>query len=393
MDTLKEPVVQTATDLTREQMLVRDTVHEFATKHVAPGATERDRSGSFPYHLIDQMAPLGLMGLLHETTYGGGEVDTVSFCLAIEELARWDASLALIVASHTSLGSGHIALAGTHEQKLTWLAPLARGDKLAGWCLTEPEAGSDASRMQTTATADGDHWVINGSKMFITQGSVGDTFVVIARTGSRNGKPALSAFIVEGDTPGLKRGEPLKKLGMHCSDTAALHFDHVRVPKENLLGREGDAFSDCMKVLDGGRIGIAALSVGIARAAFEESLHRSLKREQFGRPIGTFQAIEHKLVEMSVEIEATRLLIHRAAQLRDSGRPYTKEASMAKLKASELAVSATGEAIQIHGGCGYLKEYPVERYWRDARLMTIGEGTSEIQKMVIARELRKEYEM
>lgn len=336
------------------------------------------------------LADQGLLGINHEEKYGGGGFDTVSFCLAIEEIARWDASLALSVASHTSLGSGHIALAGNHDQKEKYLTPLAKGEKLAAWCLTEPGSGSDASGLKTTAIEDGKDWIINGTKIFITQGSVADTYVVLAKTDPTLGTKGISAFIVERAMDGVKPGEPMHKLGMNSSDTTEVVFENVKVPDENLLGELGKGFVDTMKILDGGRIGIGALSVGIARGALEESMKYARERKQFGKPIGDFQAIEHKMVNMAVEIEAARNLVHKAAWLKDQDRPFTKEASMAKLFASEMAERAALDAVQIHGGYGYTKEYHVERFLRDVKLMTIGEGTSEIQRLILAREIKKE---
>lgn len=377
-------------DLTEDQTMIRDTVRDFAARHIAPGVIERDSSKEFPHELVKMLADQGLMGIYHEEKYGGAGFDTVSFCLAIEEIARWDASLALTVASHTSLASGHIALAGSVDQKKKYLMQLAKGEKLGAWCLTEPGSGSDASDMKTTAVKDGDEWVINGSKIFITQGSVGDIYVVLAKTDPDKGTKGISTFIVEREMDGVKPGEPMHKLGMNSSDTTEVFFEDVRIPEENLLGEPGKGFIDTMKVLDGGRIGIGALSVGIARGALEESMKYAKERKQFGRSIGDFQAIEHKMVNMATEIDAARLLVHRAAWLKDSDRPYTKEASMAKLFASELSERAALDAIQIHGGYGYTKEYHVERFLRDSKLMTIGEGTSEIQRLILAREIKNE---
>jgi alkylation response protein AidB-like acyl-CoA dehydrogenase len=377
-------------DLTEDQTMIRDSVRDFADRHIAPDVIERDNSKKFPHDIVKMLAEQGLMGIYHEEQYGGAGFDVVSFCLALEEIGRWDASLALTVASHTSLGSGHIALAGSHEQKLKYLTPLALGEKLAAWCLTEPGSGSDASGMKTTAVKEGDSWIINGSKIFITQGSVGDTYVVLAKTDPDKGTKGISAFIVERSMDGVKPGEPMHKLGMNSSDTTEVVFDNVKIPAGNLLGELGMGFVDTMKVLDGGRIGIGALSVGIARGALEESMKYAKERKQFGRSIGDFQAIEHKMVNMAVEIEAARLLVHKAAWLKDQGRPFTKEASMAKLFASEMAERATLDAVQIHGGYGYTKEYHVERFMRDVKLMTIGEGTSEIQRLILARELKNE---
>ncbi|MGM0589714.1 MAG: acyl-CoA dehydrogenase family protein [Bacteroidota bacterium] len=377
-------------DLSEDQQMIRDSVRDFAERHIAPGVMERDASKEFPHDLIKKLADQGLMGMVYDEQYGGGNVGYVSLCLALEEIARWDASLALTVASHTSLCSGHIALAGNHEQKEKYLTPLAQGDVLGGWCLTEPGSGSDASNMKTTAVKDGDKYILNGSKIFITQGSVGSTFVVLAKTDPSKGTKGISAFIVEKAWDGVTSGKKLHKLGMNSSDTTEVHFENVEVPAENLLGEEGEGFIQTMKVLDGGRIGIGALGVGIARGSLEEALKYSSEREQFGSPIGNFQAIEHKMVNMAVETDAARLLVHRAAWARDQGKPFTKLASMGKLKASEVATQAALEAIQIHGGYGYTKEYHVERFLRDAKLLEIGEGTSEIQRLIIARHLKQE---
>lgn len=377
-------------DLSEDQIMIRDSVREFAARHIAPDVIRRDMEKTFPHELIEMLADQGLMGIYHEEKFGGAGFDTISFCLALEEIARWDASLALTVASHTSLGSGHIALAGNEQQKTTYLVPLARGEKLAAWCLTEPGSGSDSSGLKTTAVKQGDTYLLNGAKTFITQGSVGDVYVVLAKTDPSKGTKGISAFIVEREWDGVKPGQPMHKMGMNSSDTAEVVFDQVRVPAENLLGKEGYGFIDTMKVLDGGRIGIGALSVGIARGALEESMKYAKERKQFGSSIGDFQAIEHKMVNMAVETDAARLLVMRAAWRKDQGKPFTKEASMAKLFASEIAERAALEAVQIHGGYGYTKEYHVERFLRDVKLMTIGEGTSEIQRLILARELKKE---
>ena len=377
-------------DLSEDQMMIRDSVRDFATRHIAPDVIKRDTEKMFPHEIIEMLAGQGLMGIYHDEKYGGAGFDTISFCLALEEIARWDASLALTVASHTSLGSGHIALAGTDAQKAKYLTPLARGEKLAAWCLTEPGSGSDSSGLKTTAEKQGDSYMLNGAKTFITQGSVGDIYVVLAKTDPSKGTKGISAFIVEREWEGVKPGPPMHKLGMNSSDTAEVVFDQVRVPAENLLGKEGYGFIDTMKVLDGGRIGIGALSVGIARGALEESVKYAKERKQFGSSIGDFQAIEHKIVNMAVEADAARLLVMRAAWRKDQGLSFTKEASMAKLYASEAAERAALEAVQIHGGYGYTKEYHVERFMRDVKLMTIGEGTSEIQRLILARELKKE---
>lgn len=377
-------------ELTEDHQMIRDSVREFVERHVAPTVIERDAKKEFPHEIVKMLADQGLLGIYHEEKYGGAGFDTISFCLALEEIARWDASLALTVASHTSLGTGHIALAGNHDQKMKYMPDLTSGKKLAAWCLTEPGSGSDSSGLKTMAVNNGDHWILNGTKTFITQGSVGHVYVVLAKTDPTLGTKGISAFIVERDWEGVEPGQPMQKMGMNTSDTSEVVLDNVKVPSENLLGELGMGFIDTMKVLDGGRIGIGALSVGVARGALEESMNYAKERKQFGSPIGDFQAIEHKMVNMAVEIDAARLLVHRAAWSKDRGKPYTKEASMAKLFASEMCERATLEAVQIHGGYGYTKEYHVERFMRDMKLLTIGEGTSEIQRLVLARELKKE---
>lgn len=389
-DVLQGPT-ELSFELSEEQQLIRDSIRDFVERHVKPGVKERDASKAFPHDLVKKLADQGFMGMVHPEKYGGGGVGHVSFCLALEEIARWDASLALTVASHTSLGAGHIALAANESQKEKYLTPLAKGEKLGAWCLTEPGSGSDASGMKTTAIKKDDKYILNGTKIFITQGSVGDIYVVLAKTDPDKGTKGISAFIVEGEWDGVESGGKMEKLGMNSSDTTEVIFEDVEVPEENLLGELGRGFVDTMKVLDGGRIGIGALSVGIARGALEESLKYSGERKQFGSPIGDFQAIETKMANMATEIDAARMLVHRAAWLKDQGKPFTKEVSMAKLFASELAVRAADEAVQIHGGYGYIKEYHVERFLRDAKLMTIGEGTSEVQRMIIGRELKKEF--
>lgn len=377
-------------ELTEDHQMIRNSVRDFAKRHIAPEAIERDQKKEFPHQIIEKMANQGLLGIYHDEKYGGAGFDTVSFCLAIEEIARWDASVALTVASHTSLASGHIALAGNHDQKKKYLNSLAAGEKLGGWCLTEPGSGSDSSKLKTTASRDNNHWILNGTKVFITQGSVGQIYVVLAKTDPGKGTKGISAFIVERGWEGVNPGKPIHKMGMNTSDTAEVVFENVKVPEENLLGDLNKGFIDTMKVLDGGRIGIGAISVGIARGALEESMKYAKERKQFGKSIGDFQAIEHKMVNMAVEIDAARLLVHRAAWSKDMGKSFTKEASMAKLFASEMAERAALEAIQIHGGYGYTKEYHVERFLRDVKLMTIGEGTSEIQRLILARIMKKE---
>jgi len=373
--------------LTDDHLLIQETARDFALRHVAPTVIARDAAAAFPHDLIPELASMGLLGLYHPEEYGGAGADTTAFCLVIEEIARWDASLALTIASHTSLCSGHIAIAGTHEQKRRYLTPLASGQILGGWALTEPGSGSDASGMKTSAVKKGDEWVLNGSKTFITQGSVGGIFVVLAVTDREKGAKGITAFIVEKGDAGFSHGPKMHKLGMNSSDTCELRFEEVRIPADRQLGGLGMGFIDTMKVLDGGRIGIGALGVGIIRGSLEESVAYAKQRHQFGKPIGDFQAVRFKLADMAVNLEAARLLVLKAAALKDAGKPHTQEASMAKLFSSEKATQAALDAIQIHGGYGYTKEYHPERFLRDAKLLEIGEGTSEVQRMVIGRGL------
>lgn len=376
-------------EYSEEQELIRESVKDFVERHVAPTVMERDNSKEFPHEIVAQLAEMNLMGMVHDEKYGGGGIDTVSYCLALEEIARWDASLALTVASHTSLCSGHIDIAGNEEQKKKYLPRLTSGEVLGGWGLTEPGSGSDASGMKTNAVKKGDKWILNGSKIFITQGSVGKIHVVLAKTDQDKGAKGISAFIVESDMPGFSHGPKLHKLGMNSSDTTELYFEDVELPEENLLGKLGHGFIDTMKVLDGGRIGIGALAVGIIRGSLEESLKYSDERAQFGKPIGQNQAIQWKLTDMACDYEASRMMVHKAAWLKDQGKNFTVAASMGKLYASERSTKAALEAIQIHGGYGYTKEYHVERFLRDSKLLEIGEGTSEVQRMIISREIQK----
>ena len=333
------------------------------------------------------MADLGLLGIHIPQDYGGAGLDALSGAIIIEEIARVDGAIALIIASHNALCAGHILSFANQTQKKKYLPSLASGERLGAWALTEPGSGSDAAALRTTATRDKDHWILAGEKQFITQGSTAGIYVIMASTNHGQGKRGISAFIIERGTPGLRVGKIEKKLGVRASDTAALHLQELRVPKENLLGELNDAFADVMRILQGGRIGIAAMAVGIARGAFEEALKYAEQRKQFGKPIAGFQAIQWMLADMATEIDAARLLVHRAARLKDSGQPFSKAASQAKLYAAETAMRATIKAIQIHGGYGYLKDYSVERYFRDAKLCEIGEGTSEVQRMIIAKEM------
>ena len=372
---------------TDEQRMAQQLAREFAAKEVAPYAAQWDEASEFPWQAIRQLASLNLLGTIFPTIYGGAALDYVSYALVVEELARVDGSLGIIVASHTSLCSNHIYTAGTEEQKNRFLAPLARGEKLGAWALTEPNAGSDASGTQTTARLDGDEWVLNGAKIFITQGSVADIYVIMASTEKALRQHGISAFIVERGASGFTALPMKHKLGVRASDTAQLTLDNVRIPKDNLLGRRNDGFIDTLKILDGGRISIAAMALGIGRGAYEEALKYAQQREQFGQPIAQFQAIQWKLADMATELDAARLLTLRAAWLKDHGQRVTQESAMAKLYASEAATRACNQALQIHGGYGYMKDYPVERYLRDAKICEIGEGTSEIQRLIIARQL------
>ena len=369
-----------------EQELLRHIVRDFAAREIAPGASARDEAAQFPTELIPKLADLGLLGIHIPQDYGGAGLDTMSGAIIIEEVARVDGAIALIIASHNALCAGHIVRFGNPTQKKQYLPSLASGERLGAWALTEPGSGSDASALRTTATPGKDHWILNGEKQFITQGSTAGIYVIMASTSPAQGKRGISAFIVERETPGLRVGKIEKKLGVRSSDTAALRLDELRVAKNGLLGEIDGAFNDVLQVLQAGRIGIAAMAVGIARGAFEEALKYSRERKQFGKPIAGFEAIQWMLADMATEIDAARLLVHRAARLKDSGQPFAKAASQAKLYAAEAAMRATTKAVQIHGGYGYLKDYPVERYFRDAKICEIGEGTSEVQRMIIAKE-------
>jgi alkylation response protein AidB-like acyl-CoA dehydrogenase len=373
--------------LTDEQHMIQELAREFAEKEIAPYAAQWDESCEFPWEAIRKLAELNLLGTVFPPAYGGAGLDYVSYALVVEELARVDGSIGIIVASHTSLCCNHLYTAGTDAQRVHFLTPLARGEKLGAWGLTEPNAGSDASGTQTSAVLDGDEWVLNGSKIFITQGSVADIYVLMAATDASQKQHGISAFIVERGTPGLSAIPMKNKFGVRASDTAQLTLDNVRLPKDNLLGEVNQGFIDTLKILDGGRISIAAMALGIGRGAYEEALKYAQQREQFGQPIAQFQAIQSKLADMATELDAARLLIWRAAWLQDQGRRVTKESAMAKLYASEAATRACNQALQVHGGYGYMKDYPVERYLRDAKICEIGEGTSEIQRLIIARQL------
>lgn len=373
--------------LNEGQELIRRTVREFAEKELAPVAAELDREEKFPAEIIEKMARLDLFALPFSEDYGGTGDGYLAYAVAVEEISRACASTGITYAAHCSIGTGPIYLFGTEEQKKRWVVPCARGKMLAAFGLTEPEAGSDAGATRTTAVLEGDEWVINGNKCFITNASQAGVAVITAITEPGLGTRGISAFIVPADAPGFKVSPPYKKLGLRASDTAEIILEDVRVPQENLLGRRGDGFKQFLAVLDGGRISIGAMSVGIAQACLDASLAYARERRQFGRPIAEFQAIQFKLADMATSIELARLAVYRAAWLKDRGLPFTRESAMAKLFASETAVRAALEAVQIYGGYGYTADYPVERYLRDAKLMVIGEGTSEVQRLVIARQL------
>jgi len=372
-------------DLSDEQRLLRDTVREFARQEVAPVAEELDRTKAFPYEIVRKMGELGLMGIPFAEEYGGGGADTLAYALAVEELARVDSSVGITMAAHTSLGTMPIHLWGTDEQKAEWLPELASGRKLAAFGLTEPEAGSDAGATRTRARADDGEWVIDGTKQFITNAGtdISGCVTITARTGGDG--EGISNIIVPNGTPGYEQGEPYRKMGWNASDTRPLTFDGCRVPESNLLGRPGEGFKQFLHILDGGRIGVAAMGVGLAQGALDEAISYAKERRAFGQPISRFQAIQMKIADISAELEAARLLTYKAAILEDRGESFTLAAAQAKLKTGRLAVRATEEAVQIHGGYGYIEEYPVCRFYRDAKILTIGEGTDEVQQMVIAR--------
>jgi alkylation response protein AidB-like acyl-CoA dehydrogenase len=373
--------------LTDDQELLRRSVREFAEREIRPYVREWDEAQAFPPDLIPKLAELGLMGIQFPEEYGGAAMSPIDYCICIEELARVDPSVCLSIAAHNGLGTAHIAAFGTEAQKQKYLVPLARGEQLAAWGLTESSSGSDAAAMRTTAVRDGDCWVINGSKQFITNPKSGDLIVVMAVTSKGKGSRGISAFIVEKGTAGFRIGKKEDKLGMRASETSEVIFEHCRVPSSQLLGAEGQGFINALQVLDAGRIGIAALAVGLAQGAYEAARAYAFERRQFGQPIGAFQSIRAKLVDNAGRIEAARLLTFRAAAMREQGKRTTLEAAMAKLYSSEIAVRVAEDGVQIFGGYGFVKDYPAEKYFRDVKLTTIGEGTSEIQRLVIARQL------
>jgi len=373
--------------LTPEQVELRRAVRQFAEAEIAPHVREWDEASHFPSELMPKLAELGLMGVIFPEEYGGAGLGYIEYALVIEELSRVDGSVGIIVAAHTSLCTNHIFKSGAEEQRRKYVPDLASGRKIGCWSLTEPEAGSDAAGTRTTAVRQGDCWILNGSKTFTTNGHHADVCVAMAVTDRSKGHKGISAFIIEKDTPGFHVGKKEDKLGLRASDTAEVIFQDCRIPAANLLGGEGEGFVDSLKILDGGRVSIAALAVGMAQGAYEAALKYSKQRRQFGRAIAEFQAIQWKLADMATEIDAARLLNYRAGWMINQGKRTTKESSMAKLYAGEVAVRVANEAVQVHGGYGFTKDYPVEKYYRDVKLCTIGEGTSEIQRLVIARQL------
>jgi alkylation response protein AidB-like acyl-CoA dehydrogenase len=373
--------------LTEEQELLRRTVRDFAETEIRPHVREWDEAQHFPSEIMPALAGLGLLGIQFPEQYGGAGMAAIDYCICIEELARVDPGLALSIAAHNGLCSSHIFMFGTEEQKQRFLVPLARGEKIGAWGLTESSSGSDAAGMRTTASRAGACWVLNGSKTFTTHGRVGDIVVAMAVTDRAAGSKGISAFIIERGAPGMNAGKKEDKLGMRASDTSEVLFENCRIPADQLLGEEGQGFINTMQVLDAGRIGIAALSVGLAQGAYEAALRYAQERKAFGKTISAFQAIRWKLADNATRIEAARLLTYRAAYLKDRGVRTTLESSMAKLYASEIAVRAAEDCVQVHGGYGFVKDYPAEKYFRDVKLLTIGEGTSEIQRLVIARQL------
>ncbi len=375
---------------TEEQMQLRNSVRDFAEREIRPHVMEWDEAGHFPLETVKQLGQLGLLGVIFPAEYGGAGMGYIEYVLAIEELSRVDGSIGIIVAAHTSLCTNHIFIAGDEAQKRRYVPKLATGEFIGAWGLTEPGSGSDAGSARTTAVRRGDKWILNGTKTFCTNGHYADVVVIIAVTDRSAHTHGLSAFVVEQGTKGFKLGKKENKLGLRASDTAELIFEDCEVPMENLLGKEGDGFVDAMRVLDGGRISIAALGLGMAQGAYESAVKYSKQRKQFGKFISEFQAIQWKLADMATEIDAARLLTLRSAWMKDQGTKSTLESSMAKLYASEVAVRAANESVQIHGGYGFIKDYPAEKFYRDVKLCTIGEGTSEIQRLVIARQILKD---
>lgn len=374
-------------DLTQEQQMIRKMISEFADEVVAPGAIERDKTKKFPKEIFKQLADMGMMGLPFSEEYGGAGADTVSFAIVTEELSRACASTGISYSAHISLGGAPLNLFGTEEQKQKYLVPICTGESMGAFGLTEPNAGSDAGGTQTTAKVDGQDFVISGNKAFITNASYAKHLALTAITDIKDGKKEISAVIVPTDAEGFSVIDNYEKMGLNASNTTELVLDNVRVPQENLLGKKGNGFKQFLVTLDGGRIGIGAMAVGIAQAAFDRALRYSKERKQFGKTLSEFQVTQFKLADMAMKIELARTMVYKAAWLKDQGRAFGKEASMCKLYASEIAMEVADQAIQIHGGYGYMKEYEVERFMRDAKLLEIGEGTSEVQRMVIARHI------
>jgi len=373
--------------LSAQHLDIQRTVRDFAERRIIPVADELERKGEFPHEIIREAAGLGLLGVPYPEEIGGTGLDSLAYAITVEELSRASGSIGIIVSAHTSLGCNPVWLAGTDAQKERYLRPMASGEVLGAYGLTEPGAGSDSRGTRTRAHRDGEHWVLNGSKRFITNAGVAGTYIVTAVTDREEGSGKISAFIVEADTPGFSIGRMEEKMGLHASNTGELIFEDARIPGDNLLGEEGEGDRLFLKTLDGGRIGIAAMALGLAQAAYEAASAYAKERRQFGRPIGEFQGVAFMIADMATRIDAARLMTYRAAWLKDCGKPYTTESAMAKLFASEVARDVTNDAIQVHGGYGYVTEYKVERYLRDAKLTEIGEGTSEIQRLVIARNL------
>jgi alkylation response protein AidB-like acyl-CoA dehydrogenase len=373
--------------LTEEQKQLQSAVRAFAEGEIAPHVSEWDEKSEFPHEVVKKLGEMGLLGVIFPEALGGAGMGYVEYVLAIEELSRVDGSVGIIVAAHNSLCTNHIMLAGNDEQRKRWIPKLASGQWLGAWGLTEPGSGSDAAGARTTAVRKGDCWVLNGSKTFITNGGHANCAVVLAVTDREKGTKGISAFVVEKGTKGFRPGRKENKLGLRASDTSELIFEDCEIPAQNLIGKEGDGFKDAMRVLDGGRISIAALSLGIARGALDAAMKYAQERRQFGKAISEFQAIQFKLADMATQWDAAQLLTMRAAQMKDEGKKVTMESAMAKLYASEAACRICDEGVQIHGGYGFIKDYPAEKFYRDVRLCPIGEGTSEIQRMVIAREL------
>jgi len=373
--------------LTEEQRQLQSAVRAFAEGEIAPHVSEWDEKSEFPHEVVKKLGEMGLLGVIFPESLGGAGMGYVEYVLAIEELSRVDGSVGIIVAAHNSLCTNHIMLGGNDAQRQRWIPKLASGQWLGAWGLTEPGSGSDAGGARTTAVKKGDSWVLNGSKTFITNGGYADCAVVLAVTDKAKGTKGISAFVVEKGTKGFRPGRKENKLGLRASDTSELIFEDCEIPAENLIGKEGEGFKDAMRVLDGGRISIAALSLGMARGALDAAMKYAQERRQFGKAISEFQAIQFKLADMATELDAAWLLTMRAAQMKDAGMKVTLESAMAKLYASEAACRICDEGVQIHGGYGFIKDYPAEKFYRDVRLCPIGEGTSEIQRMVIAREL------